>query len=210
MYYTPIAKGPNKVDIQRINSINYNNKSSNFVNFKSKIVNTRYINDLLEKGIKEPAEFNKIIEYFYGILNDGKNNIVKISYYKNKFWQFIIPGAYTIKINNNKPDSNCHFCGRGIEIQGLFALKEAYKKSVDSNTHIENNITETTKIAMYQKRIQTNWEKIFQELDNDNSKKRIRNLHKNIDFLTQKFNEEIRKELIILKKNIFEDNKIID
>ena len=194
--------------VQSVNSFNYQN--NNNLNFKSKVVATKYVWDLLNTGIEKPRGFATIVDGFHRILNDGKNDLVKISY-DNKFWQFLFPGAYKIKINNNKEFSNCYFGGRGLVVQGRFALKDVYRDENGCHIPCEDSfVAENPKMSMYRKRIHANWQRIFDEIERRGSEAKIKNLHKNMDFLEKRYDACVKNELLNLKKIIFPDGKYID
>ena len=67
--------------VQSLSKVNYQDNS---LNFKSKVVGTKYVWDLLETGINDPRGFSRIVDGFYRIINDGKEDLVRITYDKNK------------------------------------------------------------------------------------------------------------------------------
>lgn len=190
--------------LSQINNTNYNN-----LNFKSKIVPTKYIGDLIDAGIKDPKGYRSVVEGLHRILNDEKNNIIRIDYDKNKFWQLLFPGAYKININNKNTLKNVHFIGRGIEIQGQFALKEVYQDSFGNVNlpEINKEIDSLKALNVLKQRMRANQQAIFNEYDyGSGNQNKIRKIKKNIEFLKKKYNSLIQKELIALKEQIFIKN----
>lgn len=191
------------MNISQVNASNYNN-----LNFKSKILPTKYVGDLLDSAIKDPRGSRTIVNGFYRILNDGKDDIVKISYDKNKFWQILYPGSYSIKINNGKTFSNTHFVARGIKVQGAFALKEVFSNMKDvADLPDISNVEFVKNAENIKNRIFVIQQKIFDEYDyGDANPSKIKNLKKNLEFLKKKYDNIVKEELIKLKEYIFATN----
>lgn len=181
---------------------NYNNN----IGFKSKLEPTPYLKELLEKSIMDPRGQSKIVDGIRRVLNDGKNDIIRLDY-AGKFAKIFKTGGYKITVNGEKKLVNYHNIGGGITVQGRFALEEIYRDQDGNLIPCEDSsIMEEPKLAMFRKRIQENWKRIFDEYDyGTGDEKKIKNLHKNMEFLKNRYNLTIKQELIKLKNEIFKN-----
>jgi len=174
-----------------IQSIAGNNQTT----FQSKIVPTKYLKDAIDAGIKRPRGSRAMVDGINLILNDGKNNVVKLDYTGNKLIDFLFKGAFRITINDTPKMWNFHNAGGGIKYQSMHALAQIN----DGVLSQENKILD----GMVERLVKKQGE-IFDQYDYGTlDRKKIAKLHKHQDYLQKKYDQMIKDELIKLRKMIF-------
>lgn len=172
------------------------------INFQSTIVKTKYMTDLLESSIKNPAGQRRVVYGIKRIIQDGKKDVVSIDYVKNKLVQLIFPGSYKIKINGKSNGWNYHFIGGGVSQQGKFALEEVYMDELGKINLPNIESSEPDILAKIKKQLNDIQDRIFKAIDNRDLKE-YEQLKKSHKSLKEKYYKYTQKELIELKNKFF-------
>lgn len=184
---------------------------SSTVNFKSQIVQTKYMDDLLRECILKPQGKNKILENIRKILMDGKNNLVKIDYYKKGLLARLISGAYKITINDKASMWNCTFSGTGIVTQGKNALIDVLNhEEMALETPVPREKYKAPKLVELKEKYKQAWKSYIMddEIASDNKKDKLQ--RKKLKFLEWRYNIELQKEFIKLRQELFPNSPIIN
>lgn len=179
------------------------------VNFKSQIVQTEYMDNLLRECILKPQGKSKILEKLRKILMDGKNNLVKIDYYKKGILARFINSAYKISVNGKEKMWNCTFSGSGIVAQGNNALEDVLNhEDMQSAKAVPKEIYRPKTLVEAKKKYKDTWKSYLWE-DGEYSEKKAKLQRKNLEYLKWKCDVELQKEFIKLRQEIFPNNPVI-
>lgn len=180
------------------------------VNFKSKIVQTKYMDDLLRECISNPQGKIRILDKLKKILMDGKNNIVKIDYYKKGLLARLINSAYKISINGKENMWNCTFAGSGIAVQGNNALEDVLAhEDMAMNKPLTKKDYRSAKLTEARQKYKDTW-KNYLWGEREYSEKKIKLQRKNLEYLKWKCDVELQKEFIKVRQEIFPDSPVIN
>ena len=180
------------------------------VNFKSNIVKTQYMDDLLRECIIRPQGKTRILESLRKILMDGKNNLVKIDYHKKGLLARLIKGAYKITVNGQENMWNCTFAGSGITVQGYNALQDVINhEEMASAKEISKTTYQVPKLIELRQKYQDTW-KSYLWNDEEYSEKKSKLQRKNLEYLNWKYDVELQKEFIKLRQELFPESPVIN
>lgn len=178
--------------VQTLNSTNYNNN----VNFRQKIVPTKFLEKTLNNAIERPACHRKLYDSILKILNDGKNDVVKFDYAKGKLLQKILPGSYCITVNGKQEPWNCFFGALGTENQCEYAIND-YAKDIDVEVTSE-------KLDRIRNRHEQAWHELVKHKCYDmDAKKAEKYMIKKVDYLKKLYNKTLSEEFQKIKNLIF-------
>ena len=180
-----------------ISPITNTQTTTNNVNFKSKIVPTKFLGETLDYAIGKSCCQRPFLDALKKILNDGKNNVLKFDSAKGKLLQKILPGAFNTSVNGVKRPWNYYFGVRGKEAQCEFAV-------IDYAKGIEDCVLEETKVEKLKALHDKAWSEYIMHHSYDmNTKKAEKYMEKKVAYLKRQYNKAISEELTKIKKEIF-------